>query len=137
MADEKHEKAKEGPKDAVSREGGASERLTVVFVEDLAALRRLVVAALGYEGIDVRPAGTIAEGLAAIVSSKADVLVTDLYLPDGTGRDLVVRARLVRPHLKAICVSGSPQHDPIFDRVVTKPFEIEHLAAEIRALARK
>lgn len=137
MADEKREKAGEGPKVAASGEAEASERLTVVFVEDLAALRRLVTAALSFEQIDVRAAGTISEGLAAIMASGANVLVTDNYLPDGTGRDLVLRARLVRPHLKAICVTGSPQHDPVFDRVIGKPFEIEHLAAEIRALAKK
>lgn len=107
----------------------------MVFVEDLAPLRRLVVSALAYEGIDVRGAGTLAEGLAAIVHGEVDVLVTDHYLPDGTGRELVDRARAVRPGLKAMCVSGTPQKDPVFDRCLEKPFDVEDLAAEIRALA--
>jgi two-component system nitrogen regulation response regulator GlnG len=116
---------------------GASEarRVRVVFVEDLAPLRRLVVSALAYEGIDVRGAGSLSEGLAAVVAGELDVLVTDQYLPDGTGRELVDHARRVRPGLKVMCVSGSPQLDAAFDRVIEKPFDVEILAAEIRALA--
>lgn len=116
---------------------GQKPRVRVVFVEDLAPLRRLVVSALAYEGIDVRGAGTLSEGLAAVVAAELDVLVTDHYLPDGTGRELVEHARRVRPGLKAMCVSGSPQHDPVFDRIIEKPFDVEVLAAEIRALAAK
>jgi DNA-binding response OmpR family regulator len=118
--------------------GATDERpVRVVFVEDLAPLRRLVVSALAYEGIDVRSAGTLSEGLAAVVAGDLDVLVTDQYLPDGTGRELVDHARRVRPGLKAMCVSGSPQVDPTFDRVVEKPFDVEVLASEIRELARR
>jgi two-component system nitrogen regulation response regulator GlnG len=106
-----------------------------VFVEDLALLRRLVVSALAYEGIEVRGAGSLSEGLAAVVAGDVDVLVTDQYLPDGTGRELVDHARRVRPGLKAMCVSGSPQGDAVFDLVIEKPFDVEVLAAEIRALA--
>ena len=112
-------------------------RVRVVFVEDLAPLRRLVVSALAYEGIDVRGAATLAEGLAAVVAGELDVLVTDHYLPDGTGRELVEHARRIRPGLKAMCVSGSPQTDAVFDAVIEKPFDVEVLAAEIRALARR
>lgn len=111
--------------------------MRVVFVEDLTPLRRLVVSALAYEGIEVRGAGTLAEGLAAVVAGEVDVLVTDQYLPDGTGKELVDHARRVRPGLRTMCVSGSPQKDAVFDRVVEKPFDVEVLAAEIRALARK
>jgi hypothetical protein len=34
-----------------------------------------------------------------------------------------------------MCVSGSPQSDPVFDCVIEKPFDVEVLATEIRALA--
>lgn len=133
--DERRERpgAEAGPPSEPKRGSGAP--LRVVLVEDLAPLRRLVVAALAHEGIEVRAAGTLSEGLAAIARGDVDVLVTDHYLPDGTGRELVEQARRVRPGLKAMCVSGSPQRDPIFDRIIEKPFDVEVLAAEIRALA--
>jgi len=110
-------------------------RVRVVFVEDLAPLRRLVVSALAHEGIEVRGAGTVAEGLEAVLSGEVDVLVTDHFLPDGTGRQLVERARRLRPGLRTMCVSGTPQRDPTFDRCLEKPFDVEDLAAEIRKLA--
>lgn len=151
MVNRDEEKADEGPAGVAAGAGAAApvvapgcvaapvcaepRRVRVVFVEDLAPLRRLVVSALAYEGIDVRGAASIAEGLAAILAGELDVLVTDHYLPDGTGRELLRRARIIRPGLKAVCVSGSPQADPAFDRVLEKPFDVEELAAEIRALA--
>lgn len=113
----------------------SARRVRVVLVEDLEPLRRLIVSALAYEGIDVRGVGTVAEGIAAVSAGELDVLVTDQQLPDGTGHELVKRARLVRPALKVICVSGSPQDGRAFDRVLEKPFDVSHLAAEIRALA--
>lgn len=131
MDDRRHSKAAT-PED---HEGPRIGRVRVVFVEDLAPLRRLVVSALAHEGIDVRGAGTVAEGLEAVLSGEVDVLVTDHFLPDGTGRQLVERARRLRPGLRTMCVSGTPQRDPAFDRCLEKPFDVEDLAAEIRALA--
>lgn len=125
----------DAPRSAGGSAPSTARRVRVVFVEDLAPLRRLVVSALAYEGIEVRGAGSLSEGLAAVVAGDVDVLVTDQYLPDGTGRELVDHARRVRPGLKAMCVSGSPQGDAVFDLVIEKPFDVEVLAAEIRALA--
>ncbi len=133
-----HDDSTAGKPGSPKKDDAAHEpRVRIVFVEDLAPLRRLVVSALAYEGIDVRGAGTLSEGLAAVVAGDLDVLVTDHCLPDGTGRELVEHARRVKPGLKTMCVSGSPQRDPIFDRVIEKPFDVEVLAAEIRALARR
>ncbi len=111
--------------------------MRVVFVEDLAPLRKLVVSVLAYEGIEVRAAASIAEGLALVGAGEVDVLVTDNHLPDGTGRELVERAPALRPGLPTICVSGTPPTDDAFDRCMAKPFDVEVLAQEIRSLARR
>lgn len=107
----------------------------VVLVEDLAPLRRLVSSVLAYEGIEVRAAATMNEGLALLEASEADVLVTDNLLPDGTGLELAERARRIQPGLATLCVSGTTPTSGVFDRFVAKPFEVEALAAEIVALA--
>jgi DNA-binding response OmpR family regulator len=107
----------------------------VVLVEDLAPLRRLVSSVLAYEGIEVRAAATMAEGLALLEAAETDVLVTDNLLPDGTGLELAERARRIQPGLATLCVSGTTPVGGGFDRFVAKPFEVEALAAEIVALA--
>jgi DNA-binding response OmpR family regulator len=107
----------------------------VVFVEDLAPLRKLVTSVLAYEGIEVRAAGSVAEGLALLAQEGAEVLVTDNLLPDGTGRELAAKARALDPGLATLCVSGTAPVGGAFDAFVAKPFDVEELAAAIRALA--
>jgi DNA-binding response OmpR family regulator len=107
----------------------------VVFVEDLAPLRKLVTSVLAYEGIEVHAAGSLAEGLALLERGGAEVLVTDNLLPDGTGHELAARARALDPTLATLCVSGTAPSGSDFDAFVAKPFDVEELAAAIRALA--
>ncbi|GAB4203927.1 MAG: hypothetical protein OHK0013_18450 [Sandaracinaceae bacterium] len=114
---------------------GAHAPIKVVFVEDLAPLRRLVTSVLAYEGIEVRAAGSVSEGLALLEREEAEVLVTDNLLPDGTGQELAAKARALHPELATLCVSGTAPTGGSFDAFVAKPFDVEELAAAIRALA--
>lgn len=113
----------------------ARDAIRVVVVEDLVPLRKLLVSALTLEGFEVRAAGSVAEGLTVVEQGEVDVVVTDHYLPDGTGSQLVARARMLRPHLKALCISGTPQLSPTFDASLEKPFTVEALAQTIRGIA--
>ncbi|MEO1368799.1 MAG: sigma 54-interacting transcriptional regulator, partial [Acidobacteriota bacterium] len=64
----------------------------LLVVEDKASLRRMLDTALRGEGYDVTAAESVAAARAAM-DPPPDAVLTDLRLPDGTGLDVVEKAR--------------------------------------------
>jgi two-component system KDP operon response regulator KdpE len=61
----------------------------ILVVEDSEVLQKLVKRAFEREGYVVIPAFTAAEMMAEIAREKPDLIVLDVGLPDGDGRDLL------------------------------------------------
>ncbi|WP_043835532.1 PAS domain S-box protein [Muricoccus aerilatus] len=125
---------------AAARQAESGE--VVLVVEDEAVVRDLVVevlSGLGYRAVQAAdgPAGL------HILESRAriDLLVTDVGLPGLNGRQLADAARRHRPGLKVLFMTGYAENatsnggflDPGME-LITKPFEIEALAARVRAM---
>jgi CheY-like chemotaxis protein len=81
---------------------------TVLVVEDQPEVRRLITGVLASYGYRVLEAAngssalTQAEGYAA----RIDLLLTDVIMPDMTGKDVADRLRPARPGMKVLYVSG-------------------------------
>jgi DNA-binding NtrC family response regulator len=78
----------------------------VIVVEDDVALRQTICEYLERAGHGVRTASGVEEGWRLLVEEPADALIADLMLPDGTGVDLLARARELYPSLAAIVMTG-------------------------------
>ena len=114
---------------------------TVLIVDDEPSVRMLVTEVLddlGYSPIEASdgPAGLrILESEAAI-----DLLISDVGLPGGiNGRQLADAARITRPELKVLFITGYAENAIIGSghlapgmRVLTKPFVVETLANRIQ-----
>ena len=76
--------------------------------------------------------------------ARIDLLVTDVGLPGGmNGRQLAEMARQQRPKLRALLITGyaeavASRHGPLDPGMdlMTKPFQIDELAARIRDMVR-
>jgi len=116
---------------------------TVMIVDDEPIVRMLVsevLEDLGYIAIEA------AEGASALKQLQSDMridlLVTDVGLPGGmNGRQLADAARLSRPDLKVLFITGYAENSVIGNghlepgmRVLTKPFTIDALATRIREM---
>jgi PAS domain S-box-containing protein len=112
---------------------------TVLVVEDVPAVRMLIVEVLrdlGYAPIETADADTalpVIDGDGAI-----DLLVSDVGLPGLNGCQIADHARAKRPGLKVLFVTGYAEDEAIRGgtlapgtAVITKPFEIDALAAKI------
>jgi CheY-like chemotaxis protein len=84
-----------------------------------------------------------AAGLKVLQSdARIDLLVTDVGLPGGmNGRQLADAARVVRPALKVLFITGYAENAVLSHghlepgmHVLTKPFAMEALAAQISEL---
>ena len=115
----------------------------VVLVEDDAELSEALARALTMQGYTITVAGNGLDGVKAVVASTPDVVVLDLGLPDITGFDVL---KMLRPVTSVPVIVASARDDDAdiiraldlgADDYVTKPFSTAHLAARIRALARR
>jgi PAS domain S-box-containing protein len=115
---------------------------TVLVVEDEAVVRDLIVEVLQDLGYHALEAEDGAAGLAVLQSqARVDLVVTDVGLPDITGRDMIERARSHRADLKVLFITGYAENavfgnghlDP-GQQMITKPFPVDALASRIREM---
>jgi CheY-like chemotaxis protein len=116
---------------------GATHRGRALLVDDEEMVRAstaYMLEELGYAVVEAS-SGEEAEGLLR-ASNDFAVLVTDHLMSNMSGVELVHRARLIRPDLPALIVSGYADVDGIAADMprLTKPFRAEELAAAIAAL---
>jgi CheY-like chemotaxis protein len=79
---------------------------TILVVDDEPTIRDLVSRVLERHGYQVVACSTAAE--AVRVAQDADLLLVDLILSDGSGRDLIQNLRRDRPDLPVVLMSGYP-----------------------------
>ncbi len=118
--------------------GGAE---TILLVEDEPAILSLGREMLEILGYRVLAAGTpgAAINLAAEYAGEIDLLVTDVIMPEMTGRDLCNRLLSLYPNLKRLFMSGYTAdiiaHHGILEEGVSfiqKPFSLEDLSIKVR-----
>ena len=78
----------------------------VLVVDDEEGIRELLAAALAEAGYHVAGAATAAEALAALSQRPFEVMLCDLLLPQTSGVELMVQARLGSPELGVIVVTA-------------------------------
>ncbi len=115
---------------------------TVLVVEDETIVRELIVEVLEELGYQALEAQDGAGGLAILASDvRVDLVVTDVGLPDITGREMVELARAHRLNLRVLFITGYAENavfgnghlDP-GQQMITKPFPVDALAARIREM---
>jgi CheY-like chemotaxis protein len=123
------------------RDGVGGE--TILVVDDEPAIRMLIVEVLEENGYVAIEASNGPSGLKILHSdARVDLLITDLGLPGGmNGRQMAEAARLARPELKVLFISGFGENASVGnDRLevgvgrLTKPFKMATFLAKIRGL---
>ncbi len=114
---------------------------TILLVEDekqILDMTRRILEVLGYT---VLSAGTPGEAIhiAERYAGHIDLLITDVVLPEMTGRDLVEKFLVARPEMKSLYMSGytanAIAHQGVLEEGVyflQKPFSRKQLAGKIR-----
>ena len=70
-----------------------SGKIRVLVIDDEAAILRFLKPALEANNYELTSAGTVSEGIKRIAAETPDVVLLDLGLPDGDGKDVIRRAR--------------------------------------------
>jgi DNA-binding response OmpR family regulator len=120
-----------------------SERPRILFVEDERSISEPFSRALAREGFEPHVAATAARALELAERLDPDLILLDLHLPDGDGRDVcrTIRARSGVPII--ILTARGTETDRIVglelgaDDYVVKPFSGAEVIARIRAVLRR
>ena len=117
----------------------------VLIIDPIATNRIILKVKFSAAYYTVSQALTLAEAIAAIESSRPDIVITADQLPDGTALDLVTRIR-EQPEAQNIpiiainCGDDANNHLSLLeagiDVVLTKPFDDTLLLARVRSLVR-
>jgi two-component system KDP operon response regulator KdpE len=113
----------------------------VLVVDDEAAIRRLLGAALARGGYRLVEAATAREALNAVQIDKPDAVLLDLGLPDRDGIELVPLIRQAGPAVIVVSAREATGEkvaalDLGADDYVTKPFDTDEVLARIRTALR-
>jgi len=120
---------------------GGSE--TVLVTEDVAAVRAVAKQMLERQGYTVleAPDGEAAITLVEQYAEVIHLLLTDVVMPDVSGRELATRLQALRPHLKVLYMSGYTddaivRHGILEEGIayLQKPFTPDTLARKVRAV---
>ena len=79
---------------------------TILLVDDESDLRDIIVAILAAPGYEVLSVSDPYEAIRILVSRHVDLLLTDIRLPGLDGFELARQAKLMRPRLHVIYISG-------------------------------
>jgi two-component system KDP operon response regulator KdpE len=114
----------------------------IVVVDDEAAIRRLLKAALERAGYAVVEAGTAREAQSALDIDRPDAVLLDLGLPDRDGLELVPLVVKSGAALLVVSAREATQEkiaalDLGADDYVTKPFDTDEVLARLRRALRQ
>jgi two-component system response regulator TctD len=120
--------------------GGAVRYL---LVEDNRELAEAVVKRLGLDGHAVDHAATLAEAEDCLAAASYDLILLDVMLPDGDGREFLARGRDRFATPVIVLTARSQVSDRVgaldqgADDYITKPFDFSELEARCRAVLRR
>src|SRR4051795_439627 len=119
-------------------------RPRVLFVEDETSISGPFSSALTREGFDPVVCATLAEARAELARAAPDVVLLDLMLPDGDGRDLAREVRASGSEVPIIILTarGTELERVVglelgADDYVVKPFSGAEVVARMRAVLRR
>jgi DNA-binding response OmpR family regulator len=119
----------------------------ILLVEDDPSVGAAIVMTLGHEGYDTVHAPDARIGMRALESSRFDLAIIDLFLPDTSGLGTIAELRRKSPAIPILAISGfifRDSMDPVLDYLglatkagatasLRKPFASRQLIAAVRA----
>jgi two-component system response regulator RegX3 len=118
-------------------------RHRILVVEDEQSIAEPLLDHLEREGFDATLAPSLAQARSAYAADQPDVILLDVMLPDGDGRDLAREIRTGSDVPIIMLTARGEEIDRVLglelgaDDYVVKPFSARELVARIRAILRR
>ena len=113
---------------------------TILVVEDDNAVSQTVVALLEAEGYPVQAVRSSAEALEHLARSQYPIIISDIYLDERSGLDILRRARSLNPDAAVILMTARGSLDTVLEATragafdyIAKPFPLDRLAQMVKS----
>lgn len=117
----------------------------VLVIDDDAVVRDVLTRMLEHAGYDVTQSGDGTAGVKTFSSAPADVVVTDMNMPEMDGLEVIRALRAIDPAVPIVAISGGGLFSKQMllasastlgaDEVISKPFDLQEIVASLeRAL---
>jgi DNA-binding response OmpR family regulator len=83
----------------------------ILVIEDDIQLQKMIYQMLTSEGYDVQQALNGSEGISCYLKTPADLVITDIIMPEKTGLDIISELKRIYPEIKIIAMSGGGRAD--------------------------
>ncbi len=114
----------------------------ILLIDDDEAVRTILARILTHSGYSVIEACNGKVGLDLFPQSGADLVITDIVMPEAEGFEVLMTLRQLQPAVKIIAMSGGGRESPEdylqaatfmgASKVLAKPFSNEALLAAIK-----
>ncbi len=116
----------------------------ILIIDDDPQINLLLQDVLEFEGYQVITAQRAAEGLHQLETTKVDLVITDVIMPDKEGLETIRELRERYPQTKILAISGGLTKSGVdvleiakrlgAHKVLAKPFDVQDLILSVRAL---
>ena len=110
------------------------DKYAILVIDDEESIRRLLQKELANANREVFVAGDGAEAMTMVRNHWFDVIIMDLWLPDISDLDLLIRIRESIPHIEVIVITGHGDVDIAVEAMklgacdfIRKPFNLDRL----------
>jgi DNA-binding response OmpR family regulator len=118
--------------------------MRILIIDDDEQMRDLLYKAMQWAGFEVMAAENGRQGQQLFEELPADLIITDLIMPEQEGLETIRILKLNDPAVKIIAISGGGRIGPEAylpaakelgaDRVFSKPFDIKELVTTVQKL---
>src|SRR5262249_45426566 len=112
-------------------ESSMSQQPHILIADDERSIRLMLETGLTLNGFRVTSARTGREALEAVSAGRFDAVLSDVYMPDGNGLELVTSLRAVDPDIPIVLMTAQGSLQMAVEAVargasdyIAKPFEI-------------
>jgi DNA-binding response OmpR family regulator len=114
---------------------------SILIVEDERSIRQAIQFELNDVGYEVHCACNFQEALSALRAFEYDLIISDIYLDDGNGVELMNIARKMNKQVPFIAITAFPESElaiqvkqVLKDRFFEKPFYAEQIKTKTREI---
>ena|SRR5437868_12248278 len=113
---------------------------SILVIEDSAEMRLMLEQTLVAAGYEVRTAEDGRQATALCAQKTPDLVITDIYMPNKDGLEMIMELRANSPLTRIIAISGQLTHKNMLPvahtlgavRTLAKPFEPQELLKAVR-----
>jgi DNA-binding response OmpR family regulator len=117
---------------------------SILIIEDEEAIRQLLRCCLEEAGYSVSEASNGRKGVQAFRKAPTDLVITDIYMPERDGLEVIECLRRTRPTVKILVISGASGTMDYFKlaraagaSALRKPFALQTLLSQVAFLIGK